>query len=66
MAQVLMGYDKNGNINRFDTDGDLFCFTDKMNERVCNVSRLLVKDEIQKGTIHLELGANSAYATLFR
>jgi len=67
MAQVLMGYDKNGNINRFDTDGDLFTTTtDKMNEVVfVTLSRLLVKDEIQKGTLTLELGANSAYATPF-
>ena len=60
MAQVLMGYDKNGNINRFDADGDLFSTTgDKMDDVMfLTLSRLLVKDEIQKGTFTLELGTN--------
>ena len=67
MAQVLMGYDKNGNINRFDTDGDLFSTTDdKMNDVVfVTFSRLLVKDEIQKGTFTLELGAAQSYTSPF-
>lgn len=60
MAQVLMGYDKSGNILRFDSDGDLFgTTTDKMDEVVfLTFSRLLVKDEIQKGSFNLELGTN--------
>jgi hypothetical protein len=67
MAQVLMGYDKNGNINRFDADGDLFTTTgDKMDDVVfLTFSRLLVKDEIQKGTFTLELGVSGTYATPF-
>lgn len=67
MAQVLMGYDKNGNINRFDSDGDLFTTdNDKMDDVVfLTFSRLLVKDEIQKGTFTLELGVTGAYATPF-
>jgi hypothetical protein len=67
MAQVLMGYDKNGNINRFDADGDLFSTTgDKMDDVVfVTFSRLLVKDEVQKGTFTLELGADQSYATPF-
>ncbi len=33
MAQVLMGYDKDGNIQRFDEDGDILSGTDtKMDE----------------------------------
>ena len=67
MAQVLMGYDKNGNINRFDADGDLFTTTgDKMDDVIfLTFSRLLVKDEIQKGTFTLELGVSGTYATAF-
>ena len=64
MAQVLMGYDKNGVIQRFDSDGDLFgTTTDKMDDCIfLNFSRLLVKDEIQKGTFTLELGVTSSFA----
>lgn len=67
MAQVLMGYDKNGNINRFDADGDLFTTTnDKMDNVIfLTFSRLLVKDEIQKGTFTLELGVSGTYASPF-
>ena len=58
MAQVLNGYDLNGNIRRFDVDGD---FTlgggGKIDEAVfLNFSRLLVKDEIKKGSFNLKLG----------
>ena len=68
MAQVLMGYDKNGVIQRFDADGDLFgTTTDKMNDCIfLNFSRLLVKDELQKGTFILELGVTGAYGTPMR
>lgn len=67
MAQVLMGYDKNGTINRFDEDGDLFSSTgDKMDDVIfLTFSRLLVKDEIQKGTFTLELGVSGAYTAPF-
>ena len=65
MAQVLVGYDKNGNIQRFDSDGDLTAGS-KLDEVVfLTFSRLLVKDEIQKGTFSLELGVTGAYATPF-
>ena len=50
MAQVLMGYDKDGNIQKFDEDGDLTGGT-KINDAVfVSFSRLLVKDEIKKET----------------
>ena len=67
MAQVLMGYDKAGTINSFDKDGDLFTTTtDKMNDVIfMTFSRLLVKDEIQKGTFTLELGVSGAYTSPF-
>lgn len=67
MAQVLMGYNKTGNILRFDSDGDLFGTpNDKMDDVMfLTFSRLLVKDEIQKGSFNLELGVTGAYATPF-
>ena len=62
MAQVLMGYDLNGNIQRFDEDGDLASGGTKIDEAIfLPFSRLLVKDEIKKGSFQLELGVNSAH-----
>ena len=65
MAQVLVGYDKNGNIQRFDSDGDLTAGSKLDDVMFLTFSRLLVKDEIQKGTFSLELGVSGAYATPF-
>ena len=63
MAQVLMGYDENGNIRQFDEDGDMSGGT-KMNEVIfINLARLLSKDEIKKGSFELELGVEATYAT---
>jgi len=66
MAQVLMGHDTNGNIQRFDADGKLTVGEDsgKMNEVVfLNFSRLLVKDEIKKGSFQIKLGTEQAKVT---
>ena len=61
MAQVLMGYDENGNIRRFDEDGDLTGGT-KMNEVFfINFARLLSKDEVKKGSFNLELGTSASW-----
>ena len=61
MAQVLMGYDENGNIRRFDEDGDLTGGT-KMDEVFfINFARLLSKDEIKKGSFNLELGVAAGH-----
>lgn len=66
MAQVLMGYDKDGNIQRFDEDGDIVAGGNKINDAIfISFSRLLVKDEIKKGSFELELGVNDAFATPF-
>lgn len=55
MAQVLVGYDENGDIRQFDRDGDLSAGT-KLKECVfINFARLLTKDEIQKETFILTL-----------
>lgn len=63
MAQVLMGHDKDGNIQRFDRDGNLADATDdKMDEVIfLNFSRLLVKDEIKKGSFQLKLGTQPVF-----
>ena len=59
MAQVLMGYDLNGNIRPFDGDGNLSTGGDKIHDAwFLNFSRLLVKDEIKKGSFRLTLGVS--------
>lgn len=67
MAQILMGYDKDGNIQKFDEDGDLSgAGGTKINEAIfVPFSRLLVKDEIKKGSFEMTLGASASFATPF-
>ena len=61
MAQVLVGFDAAGSIRQFDEDGD-FSIGNKIEEAYfVNFSRLLVKDEIKKGSFTLTLGAGSTY-----
>ena len=63
MAQVLMGYDATGNILEFDQDGDLLAGGIKQRENIFfNFSRLLVKDEIKKGSFEMELGIGNGYS----
>ena len=62
MAQVLMGYDNNGAIKLFDEDGDLTGGTKLEECLFITFSRLLMKDEIKKGTFNLELGVSSSFA----
>jgi hypothetical protein len=65
MAQVLAGHESDGTIRAFDTDGDLAGGT-KMNEAYfVNMSRLLVKDEIKKGSFSMVLGSDTTYGTPF-
>jgi hypothetical protein len=61
MAQVCMGYDKTGSIQLFDEDGDLASGTKMKECMFFNFSRLLVKDEIKKGSFELELGIHPSY-----
>jgi len=64
MAQVLVGYDHTGSIQRFDEDGDIIGGGTKLdNVFFMNFSRLLSKDEIKKKTFELELGVTPAYST---
>jgi len=68
MAQMLCGYDANGNINKFDAAG-AFSPTPgtKMGQvYFINFARLLTKDEIQKvagGGFTLKLNVDDAYAS---
>ena len=62
MAQVLVGYDVTGSVLDFDADGNILAGGDKLREVfIMPMSRLLVKDEIKKGTFSLELGVTPAY-----
>ena len=65
MAQVLMGYDKDGNIQKFDEDGDLSgTGGTKINDAIfLSFSRLLVKDEIKKGSFDMKVGINNTFAS---
>ncbi len=66
MAQVLVGYDKTGSVQLFDEDGDIVAGGNKLKECMfLSFSRLLVKDEIKKGTFELELGVDADYTTPF-
>ena len=64
MAQVLMGFDHQGKVQLFDEDGDLLAGGTKIDSAFfLNFSRLLVKDEIKKGSFSLDLmvGARSPH-----
>lgn len=63
MAQVLMGFDATGSIRLFDQDGDLTAGTKYRECIFINFSRLLVKDEIKKGTFAIEFGMEKAWTT---
>jgi hypothetical protein len=63
MAQVLVGYDYTGSIQKFDEDGDILAGGNKINDAIfLNFARLLTKDEIKKGSFALTLGVDSVYA----
>lgn len=65
MAQILVGHDITGSILEFDKDGDLAAGGDKLKECVfLSFSRLLVKDEIKKGSVQFQIGTGS-YTTPF-
>ena len=54
MAAVLMGHDGNGDIQRFDQDGNLAAGGTKIDDAIfINFARLLGKDEIKKSSFSL-------------
>ena len=67
MAQTLMGHSVSGTILRFSRDGKVIGGSTNMKECFfMNFSRLLVKDEIKKGSFTLKLGVNPHYDKPFR
>lgn len=65
MAQVLVGYDATGSVLNFDQDGNLSGGNKIQEAYFVNLSRLIAKDEVKKGTFRLEFGTGSALATPF-
>tara|TARA_R100000152_G_C6777967_1_gene208244 strand:- start:27 stop:1148 length:1122 start_codon:yes stop_codon:yes gene_type:complete len=62
MAQVLVGYDANGDIRRFDEDGNFGDGGAKIDEAwFFNFSRLLTKDEIKKGSFEMTFLTGGAF-----
>jgi hypothetical protein len=59
MAQVLSGYDVDGSVRPFDIDGDLSAGPHIQNAMFLNFSRLLVKDEIKKGSFSMQVSVNT-------
>ena len=62
MAQILAGFNASGSVREFDADGDLSSGTKHSDAFFINFSRLLVKDEIKKGSFSMILGTGSAYS----
>tara|TARA_Y100000310_G_C20643010_1_gene795002 strand:+ start:881 stop:2008 length:1128 start_codon:yes stop_codon:yes gene_type:complete len=64
MAQVLVGHDITGAIQRFDRDGNIVGGGDKLNEVVfVNFARLLSKDELKKGSFSISFRTGSLNTT---
>jgi len=61
MAQVLVGFDESGQVRYFDEDGDLTGGTKIQEAYFVNLTRLIAKDEIKKGSFSLKLGVNATY-----
>jgi len=70
MAQLLLGYDTGSVIKKFTSKVDYVetPYTPSMDYNNCyflNFSRLLVKDEIKKGTFQIKLGVGASQASPF-
>jgi len=61
MAQVLMGFKPDGSLRAFDEDGNLTGGNKIYDAYFINFSRLLVKDEIKKGSFSMTLLSDHAY-----
>ena len=61
-AQVLVGYDATGSIQDFDQDGNIVAGGTKIDSCVfVNFARLLVKDEIKKGSLRMSLFSSGTH-----
>ena len=65
MAQVLVGHDATGSILSFDQDGDLSGGNKIQEAYFMNLSRLIAKDELKKGTFNFQIGNNTSYDSPF-
>jgi hypothetical protein len=67
MAQILNGYDQTGSIKEFPHKSSLTSLTSSIlnNAYFLSFSRLLVKDEIKKGTFQMVVGVGTSSATPF-
>ena len=65
MAQVLAGFGTDSNVRIFDFDGEFGQGSEIGTAVFINFSRLLVKDEIKKGSFSITMGTSSAYNTPF-
>ena len=66
MSQMLVGYDVTGSILEFDDDGNILAGGAKIREAIIvPFARLLVKDEIKKGTFSMTLGVDITSAAPF-
>jgi hypothetical protein len=63
MAQVLAGFDTDQKVRLFDEDGQLAGGAKLRNCLFVNFSRLLVKDEIKKGSFSLQYFASGTFAS---
>jgi len=63
MAQVLAGFDTDRKVRVFDEDGQLGGGAKLRNCLFINFSRLLVKDEIKKGSFTLQYFASGTFAS---
>ena len=62
MAQVLVGYDVTGSIREFDEDGNITDGGAKLKDCMfVNISRLLAKDEIKKGSFTMKILTGSYF-----
>lgn len=61
LSQILVGHDVTGSVLEFDQDGDILAGGTKLRECVfLTFSRLLVKDEIKKSSVELQLVTGSS------
>ena len=66
MSQLLMGYDTDGSILELDEDGNITGGGTKIRDAIfLPFSRLLVKDEIKKGSFSMTLGVDDDDTTPF-
>ena len=65
MQQILVGYDQFGALRKFDRDGNFSDTTADIYNSCAFISfsRLLVKDEIKKGSFEMKMGAGNNLAT---